>query len=97
MLTDDDCRVLAQLEIAKPCETLVEDCPERAVWMIWVDHHRQGCGITGFRCEWHFNKLILEANRMVAGIGKGIWTNCGTCGELLSSQIVSDYVRGIRL
>lgn len=97
MLTDADGRVLAQLEIVKPCETLLTACPERAAWAVFVDHHRQGCGTIIYRCDWHYNLLLLEARRLVDRICLGFWMYCGDCGVLLSSRVFSDYVRGIRL
>lgn len=99
MVTDVeiDPHLVEQVASDEPCGTLVHDCDERATWMIWVDHHVQGCGSYGYRCDWHFNLLILEAQRMLGRLRSGLWVNCGVCDQLLTSHTLSDYVRGIRL
>ena len=81
---------------SRRCET-PSGCNERAVWVVWSSHHMQGCEMTGLRCGVHFNLLALEARRLVSAVSGGSWVNCGACGELLSSRVLSDYVRGIRL
>lgn len=92
-----DPRLVEQVTQIHPCETRVHDCDERATWLIWVDHHAQGCGTYGYRCDWHFNLLILEAQRMLGRLRSGVWATCGHCGLLLTSHTLTDYVRGIRL
>lgn len=86
----------AAVDESRQCET-PSGCDEPAVWVVWASHHTQGCDMTGLRCGIHFNLLALEANRLVGAVSAGEWVNCGACGELLSSRVLSDYVRGIRL
>jgi hypothetical protein len=81
---------------AEPCGTFVEDCDREATWMIWVSHHRQGCGSYGWRCDVHYNMLRLELTRLLAALMRGKWANCEWCGQLLTSHDPSDYLRGIR-
>lgn len=97
MLAAPDWDVLSQLEEAKPCETPTMDCPDEASWAVWTLHHLLGCGSTSFRCDWHYNMLMLRVQRMVSRVERGEWFWCAFCGVLCSSQRVSDYVRGIRL
>lgn len=97
VITQTDEQVLADLEEAKRCETLSEECDREATWMIWVDHHKQGCGVTAYRCDIHWNLLHLELRRLLGLITRGFWVTCAECGLLLTSLEPSDYVRGIRL
>lgn len=95
--TQTDDQALAHLEEAKPCQTLSEDCDHPATWMIWANHHKQGCPSYSYRCDVHFNLLHLELRRMLGSIERGVWVTCGECGQLLTSCDPADYVRGIRL
>lgn len=97
VITQTDEQVLADLEEAKRCETLSEDCDRAATWMLWTDHHKQGCPSFSYRCDIHWNLLLLELQRMLAAIRRGVWVTCGECGVLLTSHERSDYLRGIRL
>lgn len=97
VITQTDDEVLSRLVEAKPCETSLERCDREATWMIWVDHHVQGCPSSSYRCDVHWNLLHLELQRLLGLLRRGVWVTCRDCGVLVTSQNPDDHVRGIRL
>lgn len=88
---------LTEFEVSKRCETTVVDCPNEAAWAVWCDHHAQGCDYSGFRCDLHFNVLMLETHRLVERLRRDWDTFCANCGAVMSNPSVEAHTRGIRL
>lgn len=80
---------------AKPCES--GDCDRQAAVMVWCDHHVKGCDYTGFRCEIHFNLLLLDTVRQMKSIADDWLSLCASCGQVVEAGILSDHLRWARL
>lgn len=80
----------------RPCETTF-GCDETATVMIWASHHVQGCEYTGFRCDVHFNLLHLETMRLSRSVASGALNFCARCGVRITSPLIADHLRWVRL
>lgn len=81
---------------AKPCET-TKGCDFEATYMVWCDHHQQGCDYTGYRCDIHLNLLVQETMRQIKAIEQGWLSLCDTCGAVVESGVLPDHLRWARL
>lgn len=97
MLTNRDEEILAALDEQHPCTTHLGECGNPATWIVWNDHNQTGCPAVGYRCDIHYNLMMLNIRQIVDAVGLGLWISCARCGCWLTSREVSDYVRGIRL
>ena len=84
-------------DMAHPCESRWSDCNLPATYMVWCDHHIQGCDYTGFRCDIHRNLLELESRRQVDAIRAGIHCVCAVCAAVVDGTELSDHFRWIKL
>lgn len=84
-------------ELAKPCESKFARCDYPATFMVWCDHHIQGCDYWGYRCDVHRNLLELESRRQVDAIRSGLRCVCAKCNEVVVGEKLSDHFRWIRI
>ncbi len=98
-MTAPTAELIEEFQFAEPCETPSTECPNMATWHIWCSHHQQGCDMYGYRCDIHFNLLLLETKRLVAFLKFGDLVLCAECGKRIPNdqQKVSDHLRGIRI
>ena len=88
---------LDDLELDKPCESTFRKCEYPATFMVWCDHHIQGCDYSGYRCHLHRNLLELESRRQVDAIKAGIKCVCAKCHSQVLGENLSDHFRWIKL
>jgi len=84
-------------DLSKPCESSYIKCENPATFMIWCDHHIQGCDYSGYRCNIHRNLLELESRRQIDAIRSGIKCVCAKCDEVVVGDHLSDHFRWIPL
>lgn len=84
-------------ELAKPCESRWTKCDYPATYMVWCDHHIQGCDYTGYRCDVHRNLLELESRRQLDAIRAGIHCVCFVCDAVVVGTNLSDHFRWMKL
>ena len=94
---EDEISSLIEFQLDKPCESTYGECEHPATFLIWCDHHVQGCDYSGYRCDVHRNLLELESRRQVNAIKSGIRCVCAKCNSTVTGDSLSDHFRWIRL
>ena len=91
--------LIEDFEFANPCGTGSTDCPNMATWCIWCSHHQKGCDSYGYRCDVHYNLLLLDIRRLMDFLKLGTLVFCADCGKRIPNDLqnVSDHLRGIRV
>lgn len=84
------------LEFERACET-PDNCDSPATFLVWCDHHIQGCEYQGYRCEVHRNMLESETRKLIIALKSGQEYMCGTCEKKITGTNLSDHLKWIRL
>lgn len=84
-------------DFSKPCESRWAKCDHPATYMVWCDHHIQGCDYTGYRCDVHRNLLELESRRQIDAIRAGLNCVCAMCNAVVLGTNLSDHFRWMKL
>lgn len=98
MTTDADVDVqhVTGFQFEEPCGSTFP-CDNPATFAVWVDHHKQGCDYSGYRCDVHRNLLELETRREIEAIKAGQVVRCALCFIRVTGTNMSDHFRWIRL
>ena len=84
-------------DCSQPCESTFDVCVEPATFMVWSSHHIQGCEYSGYRCDIHKNMLILDWQRKIDAMRRGIVLRCLNCCESVNGYELSDHFRCLPL